>query len=61
MELKKGDVVILKSGGPKMTICEYPQKTLDGRENASLAKCEWFDSELHKHSAVFHIDELQKI
>jgi uncharacterized protein YodC (DUF2158 family) len=34
---KIGDVVVLKSGGPKMTICGLPV------ENISRYHCEWFD------------------
>ena len=33
----KGDVVVLKSGGPKMTVCGTPG------ENRSGFFCEWFD------------------
>lgn len=32
-----GDVVVLKSGGPRMTVCSTPNS------NNSSYRCEWFD------------------
>lgn len=40
MELHVGDVVRLKSGGPEMTVIEYPIKIVDGGVNPKLAKCQ---------------------
>ena len=37
-EFKVGDIVQLKSGGPKMTI--YKLETFDGAERAN---CQWFE------------------
>lgn len=43
-ELKKGDVVFLKSGGPAMTVTELNDET---------AFCEWFDKHHAFHSKSF--------
>lgn len=51
--LKVGDVVQLKSGGPKMTICQKPWN-----ENKNLAQCQWFKNEESVRD-VFHLDTLQ--
>ena len=59
MELKIGDVVRLKSGGPQMTISEYPIKLLQGKENCKEAKCDWFDGENHLHHGTFSIEILE--
>lgn len=55
-ELKVGDVVELKSGGPPMTIEDI------GRYNYSdvpAAKCVWFEGK-KRHEDVFQIATLQK-
>lgn len=54
-ELKKGDVVVLKSGGPKMTI--------EGIGNYGMtekygALCIWFDK-TKKYEEVFDLDTLE--
>lgn len=41
MDLKIGDVVRLKSGGPKMTITEIGKY---GYSDHEQVKCVWFDS-----------------
>jgi uncharacterized protein YodC (DUF2158 family) len=43
MEIKAGDVVWLKSGGPKMTV-----KSIDSKQ---LCKCIWF-----QHGEIHHCD-----
>ncbi|ATG94628.1 DUF2158 domain-containing protein [Paracidovorax citrulli] len=40
-DFKKGDVVILKSGGPDMTIVDIGDYSPQYSESA--AKCQWFD------------------
>ncbi len=37
MEIKIGDIVVLKSGGPKMTICAF-----GGTAQERTAACKWF-------------------
>lgn len=44
MEIKAGDVVLLKSGGPLMTVA-WARDT--------DAKCEWFDSKSEPQSRVY--------
>jgi len=55
-ELKIGDVVRLKSGGPAMTIADIRdyQGSRDG------AFCEWLDDVKKKQSAVFALRSLEK-
>lgn len=59
MDIKVGTVVKLKSGGPNMTVKQYPLVTIpEGRENSSLADCEWFaEGGVLKH-AVFSVDAI---
>lgn len=55
MELKVGDVVMLKSGGPQMTIVEI------GKYNYSdsvQAKCVWFER-TKKTEEVFVLESLK--
>jgi uncharacterized protein YodC (DUF2158 family) len=53
---KKGDVVLLKSGGPRMTVAELAQGALDGQP---LVSCTWFDERNHPHSQAFDPDILE--
>ena len=57
--MKKGDKVRLKSGGPTMTVVEYPYKFIDGTTTEAKAKCEWFDSENKLKNSVFEVDALE--
>lgn len=59
MDLKVGDVVRLKSGGPEMTVQSYPYPMLDGKDD-SKAECVWFE-EVKLHKSVFKVDELLKL
>jgi uncharacterized protein YodC (DUF2158 family) len=57
-EIKKGDRVILKSGGPVMTV----QNIGDYSESAGIkdgALCAWFDEKTPKEK-VFDLAALQK-
>ena len=47
--IKKGDVVRLKSGGPKMTVTQIGPFGPDGAEEA---KCVWFDG-VRREDSVF--------
>ncbi|WP_297554754.1 DUF2158 domain-containing protein [uncultured Alistipes sp.] len=60
MDFKIGDVVVLKSGGPKMTVSEYPIKMIDGSENHAQVQCKWFNEDNHLTQSIFHVDELKK-
>ena len=59
MDLKVGDVVRLKSGGPEMTVQSYPYPMIDGKDG-SKAECVWFE-EVRLHKSVFKVGELQKL
>ena len=50
-KFKRGDTVILKSGGPMMTVehCEYEDEI----------KCTWFDDKHKRQSEAFHEDLLE--
>ncbi|WP_350161385.1 DUF2158 domain-containing protein [Thalassospira sp.] len=55
-ELKQGDTVGLKSGGPVMTI-RWTQN-----ENGEVeACCDWFDKSQKQETAVFPVSSLRKI
>ena len=41
-EFKKGDVVVLKSGGPKMTIRDFTWNAYSGQRNNDEVLCYWF-------------------
>ncbi|MEI3553707.1 MAG: DUF2158 domain-containing protein [Alistipes senegalensis] len=60
MDFKIGDVVVLKSGGPKMTVSEYPIKMIDGSENYAQVQCKWFNDNNHLTQSTFYVDELEK-
>ncbi|MDE5578609.1 MAG: YodC family protein [Alistipes sp.] len=61
MKFEIGDVVKLKSGGPEMTVAQYPFKTMEGVEYPDKVKCEWFNEEYHLKNDVFHIEEVEKL
>ena len=48
-EIKAGDIVTLKSGGPKMTVAWVD----DGQAN-----CEWFDTKPETQSKIFDLNVL---
>ncbi len=52
-QLKAGDIVQLKSGGPEMTILEL---TLDGKEFV----CRWFDKS-EPRTDTFPPESLEKV
>ncbi|MCF0174263.1 MAG: DUF2158 domain-containing protein [Bacteroidales bacterium] len=52
---KNGDIVCLKSGGPKMTVME--ESKIDG----DMVRCIWFDEENNKLSGYFEPNTLVKL
>ena len=62
-ELKVGDVVRLKSGGPQMTICAYPvvESVWTIRKvRSDKAKCTWFKEDgITPIEKVYPIDCLE--
>ena len=56
-ELKVGDVVTLKSGGPKMTI-----ESIDVSAGGShkMAYCVWFDEKKIRQESAFQLTSLEK-
>jgi uncharacterized protein YodC (DUF2158 family) len=52
-QIKEGDVVQLKSGGPKMTVTKVEQ--WNGR---ARAWCDWFSGDQNK-SDSFHLESLK--
>lgn len=61
MELHVGDVVKLKSGGPDMTVMEYPVKIAHGENVTSHAICQWFDEDGKKSQGTFIVESLEKV
>ncbi len=60
MEIKKGDVVTLKSGGPDMSVEEFEWNAISGTFNNNKVDCVWFvDDELRKNT--FDISVLKKV
>lgn len=57
-EIKAGDVVKLKSGGPTMTVSEIGYE--QGYENGpQSAWCDWFDDKNQPQTKVFKLSALQ--
>jgi uncharacterized protein YodC (DUF2158 family) len=52
---KDGDVVVLKSGGPKMSIAAFPNNV-----KGNLIRCTWFDQQEALKSDLFAPDTLMK-
>lgn len=61
MNFKTGDKVMLKSGGPEMTVAFQPsnQACLDTGVEWGV-HCRWFGNNSQLHRAIFHPDELQE-
>lgn len=60
-EIKVGDIVMLKSGGPKMTVGNVDQY---GYEETLSANCDWFVMEKapwKKENGTFPLTSLKKL
>jgi len=58
-EINIGDVVMLKSGGPKMTVKEYEWNPIKGYYNKEKVNCSWIENGIAgEHS--FQISQLTK-
>lgn len=42
-DFKKGDVVVMRSGGPKMTVADVGDYSGYGLGPVNGVKCQWFD------------------
>jgi len=56
-DIKKGDTVVLKSGGPIMTVQDIGDYMASGIKNG--AYCVWFDGNVPKQKA-FDLEMLKK-
>jgi len=54
-ELKVGDTVILKSGGPEMTIESYGYNVVSGGYYNDRFECIWFDDSVLKRSTFMSV------
>ncbi len=61
MEFKKGDVVKLKSGGPRMTINDIGDYGYGGGDGFDQAKCTWFDEKNIIQEHLFTLEQLEKV
>jgi uncharacterized protein YodC (DUF2158 family) len=58
-EIKEGDVVVLKSGGPKMTVKKFAWNPSKGEYSKDKVECTWFEeSKLLEGS--FYLSEIKK-
>lgn len=53
---KIGDCVVLRTGGPNMTVKGYNDEKYTTAEK--MVDCDWFDSTDKKQSDTFHEDQL---
>jgi uncharacterized protein YodC (DUF2158 family) len=56
-EIKVGDQVELKSGGPTMTVDSLGKPTI----GAMQANCSWFDEKNKKQKASFPLTSLKRV
>jgi uncharacterized protein YodC (DUF2158 family) len=51
-EFKKGDVVVLRSGGPPLTVTSvYTTRNWPWSEPQAWVQCEWFDGGEHDYES----------
>ncbi len=58
-KINKGDVVKLKSGGPKMTVEEFQWNPYKNNHDKEKLQCSWFKEDI-KYSDVFDVTALEK-
>jgi uncharacterized protein YodC (DUF2158 family) len=58
-DFKVGEVVQLKSGGPKMTIGKIGSQSMSGK-TADEAKCSWFDEKNKIQEEWFQLTSLKR-
>jgi uncharacterized protein YodC (DUF2158 family) len=58
-KIKKGDIVILKSGGPKMTAGDFETNLFSKKNNEDKILCIWFNGN-EKMSEYFDVTALVK-
>lgn len=62
MSIKKGDVVRLKSGGPAMTVSEYPVKeAINKNVIVGKVECTWFKEGRQLTHALFNEETLEPV
>ena len=61
MSIKKGDVVRLKSGGPAMTVSEYPAMDIDKKVFVGKVECTWFKEGNQLTHALFNEETLEPV
>lgn len=59
-KFQAGDIVKLKSGGPRMTVHQYKLNPMTGQPIPTVIICHWFDENNEINEAQFHPDELEK-
>jgi len=55
---EKGDLVVLNSGGPAMTVREVDNDTSEGY--SVQVTCDWFDKADQHHTATFNAEMLKR-
>jgi uncharacterized protein YodC (DUF2158 family) len=58
-ELKIGDIVRLKSGGPKMTVEGFKWNHFENKHDTNQVQCTWFVDQV-RHTEYFTKDALTK-
>jgi uncharacterized protein YodC (DUF2158 family) len=60
MKFKSGNVVKLRSGGPKMVVVDYDRSNVSPNDASHTVKCDWFN-ESKKCTDLFHEDTIELI
>lgn len=59
-EIKPGDVVRVKSGGPTMTVADIANYSMTG-DTEMKARCTWFDAKHKLETSLFELHMLEKV